>query len=215
MGVKSQDVLQDDYIERVKGILDVSWRILKTRFIDGRHEITKEAPFQHYFAHIISIIGESYCTKRDDLFLVDLETKCEGIKGKNKYIDITCGFPNKNISCAIELKFKTNRQGAQDYGRIDTFVDIEALELACAKGFNIGVFYMITDSAPYINKSTRGVGTVFTTYDGAKIDPGEFEYSKCKGRSDVVVTLRNRYVFDWEQVGEWYFLKLDVQKVND
>jgi len=58
--------------------------------------ISKEAPFQHYFAHIISTIGESYCSKRNDIFLVDLETKCDGIKGKSKYVDITCGFPNQN-----------------------------------------------------------------------------------------------------------------------
>jgi hypothetical protein len=210
--MKSQDLLQENYIERVKDILDVSWRILKTRFIDGRHEITKEAPFQHYFAHIISIIGESYCTKRDDLFLVDLETKCEGIKGKNKYIDITCGFPNKKISCAIELKFKTNRQGAQDYGRIDAFIDIEALELACKKGFDMGVFYMITDSPPYINKSTKGVGTIFTTYDGAFINSGEYQYPKCKGRSDVVVNLENEYKIEWEKISDWYFLKINVRK---
>lgn len=179
--------------------------------MDGRHIISKEAPFQHYFAHIISTIGESYCSKRNDIFLVDLETKCDGIKGKSKYVDITCGFPNQNVNCAIELKFKTSRQGAQDHGRIDAFIDIEALELVCKQSYNIGRFYMITDSTPYINQSTRGVGTVFTTHDGAILNPGVYQYPS-KGRENVIVTLSNQYELEWEKIDDWYFLQINVVK---
>lgn len=209
--MKPEDTLTGNYTQRINDVLDISWRILKSRFIDGRHLITKEAPFQHYFAHIISTIGESYCTKRNDIFLVDLETKCDGVKGKSKYIDITCSFPNQNSSCAIELKFKTSRQGAQDHGRIDAFVDIEALELVCSQIFSVGRFYMITDSTPYINKSRKGVGTVFTTHDGAVLNPGTYQYPS-KGREDVVVTLNNQYKFEWEKIGEWFFLQINVNK---
>lgn len=209
--MKPVDTLSDDYTLRISEILDISWRILKSRFIDGRHDITKEAPFQHYFAHIISTIGESYCSKRDDIFLVDLETKCNGIKGKSKYLDITCGFPKQKTSCAIELKFKTKRQGAQDHGRIDAFIDIEALELVCEESFSIGRFYMITDSTPYINKSQKGVGTVFTTHDGAILKPGCYQYPS-KGREDVVVTLTKQYDLQWEKINDWYFLQLNIIK---
>jgi hypothetical protein len=206
--MKQADVLSNSYTERLDEILKIAWRVLKTRFIEGRHEISKEAPFQHYFANIITTVGDSFCTKREDIFLVDLERKCEGIKGKNKYIDITCEFPGK-ASCAIELKFKTNRQGAQDHGRIDAFVDIEALELVCKGQFDVGRFYMITDSTPYINESQRGVGTVFKTHDGAMISSGEYHYPS-KGRDDVVVKLSGEYVFEWEQVGGWYFLQVNI-----
>lgn len=209
--MKQEDTLTENYIHRIGDILDISWRILKSRFIDGRHLITKEAPFQHYFAHIISTIGESYCSKREDIFLVDLETRCDDIKGKSKYIDITCGFTNQNKSCAIELKFKTSRQGAQDHGRIDALIDIEALELVCEQSFSIGRFYMITDSTPYINQSKKGVGTVFTTHDGALLKPGTYQYPS-KGREDVIVTLNNQYELEWEKIGDWYFLQININK---
>ena len=65
-----------------------------------------------------------------------METKCENINGKPKYIDISCGFIDK-INCAIELKFKTAQQGAQDHGRIDAYRDIYALELVTEKLFNL------------------------------------------------------------------------------
>jgi len=208
--MKQSNKLADNYTDRISDILDISWRILKSRFIDGRHEITKEAPFQHYFAHIISTIGESYCTKRDDIFLVDLETKIDDIKGKNKYLDITCSFPNEHSSCAIELKFKTSRQGAQDHGRIDAFVDVEALELVCNQPFNIGRFYMITNSTPYINKSKKGVGTVFTTHDGSILKPGNYHFPS-KGREHINITLQNEYTIEWEKINEWYFLQINIE----
>jgi len=209
--MKTADRLPISYSDRIKEILNASWRVLKTRFIEGRHEISKEAPFQHYFAHIISTVGETYCTRRDDIFLVDLETKITGVKGKTKYLDITCSFPNENVLCAIELKFKTAKQGAQDHGRIDAFVDIEALEIACKRGYSLGRFYMITDSTPYVNRSKKGVGTVFTTYNGA-VTPAkhQFHCPKSKGREDVKVFLNNSYTFEWEQIDDWYFLELEI-----
>jgi len=210
--VKNPDILSNDYSDRIHEILDISWRILKTRFIEGRHEFLLEAPFQHYFAHIISSIGDSFCTKREDQFLVDLETKLDDIKGKTKYVDITCSFPNQKTKCAIELKFKTQRQGAQDHGRIDAFRDIEVIELACNQEYNLGRFYMITNSTPYINQSRRGVGTVFTTHDGAITEAGQiFHCPDSKGREDVIVKFRNPYTFNWEKINDWYFLELKIQ----
>jgi hypothetical protein len=160
-------------------------------------------------------LGNLYCIKRDDIFLVDLETKCKNIKGKSKYLDITCSFPSKKVSCAIELKFKTDKQGAQDHGRIDAYVDIEALELACKQSYDFGRFYMITDSTPYVKKSKRGVGTVFCTHDGMKtVSNQKFHCPNSKGRENVVVTLSNSYKFEWEKIKNWYFLELTIPKSN-
>jgi len=143
--------------------------------------------------------------------MVDLETKLDNVKGKSKYLDITCSFLNEQTSCAIELKFKTAKQGAQDHGRIDAFLDIEALEIACLQGYTFGRFYMITDSTPYIHKSIKGVGTVFTTYDGAITPPNhEFHYPHSKGRENVKVYLNASYSFEWEKIDKWYFLELSI-----
>ena len=121
-------------------------------------------------------IGNLFSIAEKDLFKVDLETKCENINGKPKYIDISCGFIDK-INCAIELKFKTAQQGAQDHGRIDAYRDIYALELVTEKLFNLGKFYMITNSTPYINQSKKGVGTVFATHNEHVTEKGkEFWY---------------------------------------
>lgn len=208
--MKETEIIEFDYSKRVNEVLNQSWKIFKSQFIYGRHEINKEAPFQHHFAQIIKSVGNLYSISEKDLFKVDLETKCENIKGKSKYIDITCQFVDK-INCAIELKFKTSQQGAQDHGRIDVYIDIEALELVTKEKFEIGKFYMITDSKPYVNQSIKGVGTVYSTHDGHETENNKEFWFDSKGREEVIVTLQNSYTFEWEKINEWYFLDLSIQ----
>jgi hypothetical protein len=193
-------------------VVDVAWGIFQSHFIYKRHPILKEAPFQHHFAAILSSVGSLHCVERSDVFFVDLESRCEGIKGKAKYIDITCSYPNANVGCAIELKFKTARQSAEDHGRIDAYVDIEAVELACvSQSFNFGRFFMITDSPIYMRQAKRGVGTVFCMHDGFEVKPGvDICCPNSKGREHVSVSLKKPYVFKWQEHNGWYFLEVCV-----
>ena len=222
-----KDIIPTDDNKRIEEILKLSWRILKTRFIEKRYEISSEAPFQHYFAHIISTIGDTYCITRTEKFMVDLEVKLEvknnNNKSKRNYIDITCGFsrggkePKEKTS--IELKFKTETQGAQNEARISVFRDVERLEKAKKEhSFVQGRFYMITDHQVYVNESKTGVGTVFATHDGARTQANhEFHYPDSKSIEDVKVNLKNSYLFEWEKIDkksdekeEWYFLEIKV-----
>lgn len=176
-----------------------AWTIFKAQFLHNRHYISTEAPFQHHFADIIRQVGNLFCLTREDVFLVDLETRCKNIKEKRKYLDISCEFVNQ-ISCAIELKFKKASQGAQDHGRIDIYTDIEALELVCTDKFQLGKFYAITDSTPYINQSKIGVGTIFPTHHGHVTEANKSFWTSSKGREHVTVNLKNSYAFNWEKL---------------
>ena len=209
-----KEVIPIDYNNRMKEILSVSWRIFISQFINKRHTINKEAPFQHHFAQIIRTVGELYSINENDLFKVDLETKVTNDKGKSKYFDLSCQFLNQK-RCGIELKFKLKRQGAQDWGRIDAYVDIESLEISVfhQNKFDFGKFYMITDDSTYINKSLRGSsGTTFCLHDGYETTPEkELNTPNNKGRNDVFVTLKKKYIMNWERVNEWYFLDLTIE----
>src|SRR6266478_2581637 len=105
--MKPNQLLPTHHAQRLSHLVDQSWVILKSRFVQGRHEIALEAPFQHYFAHILSAYGALCCTLRNDLFLVDLECRQPGANGGREYLDIGCSFPNHDARCAVELKFKT------------------------------------------------------------------------------------------------------------
>lgn len=209
--MKSIDLIPHNHTERLGHVVDLSWRIFQSHFIHKRHPILKEAPFQHHFANVLSTIGALHCVERSDVFFVDLETRCENVKGKTKFVDITCSFPNAEVSCAIELKFKTYQQGAHDYGRIDVYSDIEAVELVCESQFTFGRFFMITDSTAYVNESRRGVGTVFCLHDGYVVTPGKaICYPLSKGRENVSVALKRPYCFEWQKHEGWYFLEVRV-----
>jgi hypothetical protein len=203
-----------DYKLRIETVMKSAWTVFKSQFIHNRHFISTEAPFQHHFAEIIRQVGNLYCLTREDIFLVDMETQCKDIKGKTKYLDISCEFVKK-INCAIELKFKKESQGAQDHGRIDIYADIEALELVCNDRFNVGKFYAITDSKPYVNQSKVGVGTVFSTHHGHISEANKDFWFPSKGREHVKVNLKNSYTFNWEKINNWYFLELTVQHLNN
>jgi len=204
-------LIPDDHGERLRRIVDESWKIFQSHFINGRYPILKEAPFQHHFANIISTVGALHCISQDDQFFVNLEAKCQ-IGVKNKFLDIVCSFLNKNVKCAIELKFKTAQQGAQDHGRIDAYVDIATLEAACKSGYKFGRFYMITDSSVYINQSVKGVGTRFCMHHGYQVLPGNSLKGESKGREHVEVTLESAYQFNWTKLDKWHFLQLKVKE---
>ncbi len=208
--MNSVELIPYDHVERLNHVVDQAWRVFQSHFIHKRHPILKEAPFQHHFANILSTFGSLYCVERTDSFFVDLETKCEDIKGKSKFIDISCAFLNVNVACAIELKFKTAQQGAQDHGRIDAYSDIEAVELACASRYQFGRFFMITDSSVYVNPSQKGVGTAFCLHDGFQVTKGKAISYQSKGREHVTVTLNKPYTFNWQHSGDWYFLEVRI-----
>jgi hypothetical protein len=71
--------------EKLEKVITESWELFIAKYLSGRIEVSKEAPFQHHFANIIQDIGELYCFSRTELFLVDLETKEEKLLKKNKY----------------------------------------------------------------------------------------------------------------------------------
>ncbi len=206
-----QGIIPFEYRKRLDIVMSSSWQIFISQFVNNRHHISTEAPFQHYFADIIKQVGNLYCLTREDVFMVDLETQCKDVKGKRKYVDITCEFVNQ-ISCAVELKFKKASQGAQDHGRIDMYVDIEALELVCSTKFSVGKFYAVTDSPQYVNLSKRSaVANAFTTHHGHITEANKTFWFNSPGREKVIVNLKNSYAFNWQKIGSWYFLELTIQ----
>jgi len=215
--MKKFNSLPDSHLDRMTEIIDFSWRSLKSQFLDKRLEFSIEASFQHYFAQVISNTGELFCSKRNDVFHVDLETRSKAL-GRPTRIDITCSFGRTQVKCAIELKFKTAKQGAQDLGRIGAFEDIQKLEEYVSRDYDLGRFYFITDSSAYVKKSKRGNGTIFTMHDGAvtksnSVFPYMAQGKVIDGVKQYIereIQLNDSYVFSWENKNNWYFLEVLV-----
>lgn len=216
-----------EYEKRLSQVLSESWKIFKSQFVNNRNTITNEAQFQHHFAQIIRSLGDLYSLKRNDLFKIDLEVlyEEESVK-RSKYIDITCGFfknsfDEKTQNCAIELKFKTQSQGAIPLGRIQAYKDLETLEKVTKEKYDMGKFYMITDSKLYPNPADTDTKDEFTMRNGHKTVKEELKVPEWKNIRRITkenIILNNSYNFEWEKINkdgkDWYFLELTVNKVK-
>ncbi|PAE07785.1 hypothetical protein CHI12_09465 [Terribacillus saccharophilus] len=208
-------VADDKAVQKLDEVINKSWDLFIQQFVQGKYSITKEAPFQFHFADTINKVGNLYCFKRGESFSVDLETRKEGILGKNKYIDITCAFYNgeeaPTASAAIELKFKKNSQGADDEARIDAYLDIQALE-ACEDHFDLAYFFMITESEAY-SKPSKKLGStadIFSMRNNYIPPVNKVLIPKLESRSKKQIVLKKAHEFQWQSVGKNVFLKLDI-----
>ena len=215
------------YQDRMKEILNASWKIFKWQFINKAfvNGITSEASFQFHLASIIKSIGDMYVSP-EEMFYVDIETKWN-----NKKIDIPCGFcgPGEKqplYNCAIELKFKRKRdsKGTFSEGRIfRMYRDIDYLERETGvKGndedscYSEGRFYFITDNSSYKDSEVESEGTVFGLKDGGTTSTQPFR----AGNESMQLTKAYPIVWDErESIGKslsdkWYFLEIAVADVT-
>ena len=215
------------YQDRMKEILNASWKIFKWQFINKAfvNGITSEASFQFHFASIIKSIGDMYVSP-EEMFYVDIETKWN-----NKKIDITCGFCGLGekqplYNCAIELKFKRKRdsKGTFSADRIyKMYRDIDYLERETGvKGndkdscYSEGRFYLITDNSSYKDSEVESEGTVFGLKDGGTTSTQPFR------AENESMQLTKAYPIVWderESIGKslsdkWYFLEIAVVDVT-
>lgn len=215
------------YQDRMKEILNASWKIFKWQFINKAfvNGITSEASFQFHLASIIKSIGDMYVSP-EEMFYVDIETKWN-----NKKIDITCGFcgPGEKqplYNCAIELKFKRKRdsKGTFSADRIfKMYRDIDYLERETGvKGndkdscYSEGRFYLITDNSSYKDSEVESEGTVFGLKDGGTTSTQPFR------AENESMQLTKAYPIVWderESIGKslsdkWYFLEIAVADVT-
>ena len=58
--MREKKVIPTNYTERINEIMSISWKIFISQFINNRHVINKEAPFQHHFAQIIRTVENAY-----------------------------------------------------------------------------------------------------------------------------------------------------------
>ena len=213
------------YQERMKEILNASWKVFKWLFVNKAfvRDIGSEASFQFHFASIIKSIGDMYVSP-EEMFYVDIETKWN-----NKKIDITCGFcgPGEKqplYNCAIELKFKRKRdsKGTFSEGRIfRMYRDIDYLERETGvKGndedscYSEGRFYFITDNSSYKDSEVESEGTVFGLKDGGTTSTQPFR------AENESMQLTKAYPIVWDErksIGKslsdkWYFLEIVVAK---
>jgi len=220
MEIENLKTIETEIKARLKKVINISWDIFLNHYINKKYSILLEAPFQLHFSQILENVGKLYCLKREEHFFVDLEVKEDEIGKKKYYIDIVCGIikGDEEYKVALELKFKTLQQGAEDSGVMEFYKDIYSLEkIKRDKDYLFGVFLVITNDHLYIKKSKKGPRTIFETYNGASIIPDkEYECLDTKTGENFnkqygSFKFRKQYKFIWNKYQDNYFLKLYIE----
>jgi len=212
--------IPDNLCNRLDIVIEKAWGIFINQFLNKKYEVELEAPFQLHFASVLKLLSELYCIKRREIFFVDLESKVT-TGGKNKYIDIICGFIRENEECKIpiELKFKTLTQSAEDLGAMEIYKDIYDLENLVEHNelFQSAYFLMITNNHRYTNPPrNNSLREEFNTSNGYKIQPGhEYKYTKTKTgekfyKKNGSFTFKREHSFNWINYNKLYFLKMKI-----
>ena len=153
------------YQERLKDIVQYSYKILCCKIAEGEFEINNEASLQHQLSIIIKQIGQLFLFSSKESFIIELERKVTMMRPTNKSPKIAkCDIwftirddSNIKSECAIEVKFFKyckNTEATTD-NRFSLLLDLENLEQYKRQTNNLLCYSIVyTTNENYTKKNT-------------------------------------------------------------
>lgn len=195
--------------ERLREIVDISYKLVCQKIVCGSITIPNEASFQMHLGTILLTIGKLYEFHPTDLFKISFErnfdevntTKSNGKARCDILLNLTDG--KEKVAAAIELKYlpKSKDEAVSDC-RFSILQDIENLEHYKIEDCTILYGYAIvyTTNANYAAPTSRS---------GIKVGDG-LHVSGCNS-GKYAISLGATYTFHWDEYdGPNHFLKVEV-----
>jgi len=207
----------EDLIKRVRNVIDQCWNSFSAKTGSELLVLNKEASMQLNFAYILKNSMDLVIYHKDESVGIELETSIE-VNNHHRNCDIVVSIQKdgEQVFLPIEMKYykeyasSGGKRGAVDIFFKDVYIDLELLEsYSKLNGYLDGIQLTMTDFRRIIyppNKNSK-----YWNYDisqGAKIKAGTNYTTPIGGRS-VDITLNKNYIFDWKNVGRFYFVKLE------
>ena len=196
--------------DRLKQIIDISYKLLCNKIVSGGIRIDNEASLQMQLGVILKQIGQLYEFSNNDHFTVELETwqdissTSKSNKGRAR-CDISLRFISNSEAkeAAIELKyFKHSTNEAVTDNRFSLLLDLENLEQYKANNPDLLCYEIVyTDNENYAKLDNRSKIKITPTISG--------NTESYAGRT---ITLQKSYSSIWDSyTKEHHFLKIDLQ----
>ncbi|MBK6833808.1 MAG: hypothetical protein IPG89_05845 [Bacteroidetes bacterium] len=207
----------EDLLIRIHNIINTCWESFSAKVGGGLIEINKEASMQLHFAYLLKNNLDLAIHHADEAIKVELETGIN-VNGRLREADIIISITkdDKIQKLPIELKcYKTytsngSLRGAQDLFRFGIYEDLQLLEAYTNnQDFIQGLQLTMTDSRVFgFPNSTKGKGWGYNTANGNSIINGFDVSIPIAGNPDASITLTKNYQFNWVEINNFYFLKL-------
>ncbi|WP_330442279.1 hypothetical protein [Flavobacterium sp. C4GT6] len=202
-------------VTRINNMINFCWESFSAKVGCGLIEVNKEASMQLHFAYILKNAADLVLYNKDEQVTIELETSIP-VNGRFRECDIVIRIEkaDKLYFLPIEMKcYKTKSssgglRGAQDLFRYGIYEDLQLLENYCSESILQGIQLTMTDSKNFVYpKSKTGKSWVYDISHGSTISEILCLDTPIGGKP-VSVSLNKNYIFDWKQVGNYYFLQL-------
>jgi hypothetical protein len=209
----------DELIQRVRGLIYICWNSFSAKVGSGLIEINKEASMQLNFAYMLKNTIDLSLHNQNETISIELETGIP-IYGRMRECDIVIRIEKDNkvrflpieMKCYKYLASSGGKRGAVDIFYKDVYADLELLEsYANVQHYISGIQLTMTDfrNLPYPPKRS-GKYIDYDITHGARVLNG-IHLTTPIGGKEIEIKLLGTYHFHWEEVGRYYFLKLENQ----
>jgi hypothetical protein len=206
-------------IQRAKDIINICWDSFSAKVGGGIIEINKEASIQLNFAYLLKNTIDLSLHNLNESISIELETGLQ-VNGRYRECDVVVRLKKNNVVRFLPIELKCykylassgGKRGAVDIFYKDVYSDLELLEsYTQIDGFLSGIQLTMTDfrNLPFPPKRSGK----YINYDithGARVDDGVHLTTPIGGKN-IEIILTGSYHFNWVQVGQFYFLKLENQ----
>jgi hypothetical protein len=207
----------EELIQRVRGIIDICWGSFSAKVGGSLIDINKEASMQLNFAYLLKNTVDLALHHDDEIVEIELETGIP-INKRMRECDIVIKILKGEDVCFLPIEMKCykylassgGKRGAVDIFYKDVYADLELLEAyAKVRNFLPGIQLTMTDfrNLPYPPKRS-GKYLDYDITHGALVSDGVHLTTPIGGKQ-IEIRLCGTYHFDWGQVGNFYFLKLE------
>lgn len=204
----------EDFAERMRAAISLSWGMFSRKVGNGLILINKEASMQLQYAYVLQQLLPLITFHEDEKFEIELETGVK-VNGRSREIDILLSgyFAKEKYAIAIELKCYRKiaasgyKRGATDIFMKDVYEDLHLLEQYVSIGIaQEGISLVMNDLERLIKPSKKSAKC--WDYDiSNKAIFGPVELSTPIGGKEINIILAKKYTLNWIQFGEFWFLE--------
>ncbi|WP_027623968.1 hypothetical protein [Clostridium lundense] len=207
--------ISKDISIRAEALTKVAWEIFSKKVGNGLISINKEASMQLQYSYILKHMSPLIIFEDDENIEIELETTVnDGISNREVDIMVIVSKGDEIYKIALELKcYRTKassggNRGATDIFMKDVYQDIQLLECYCEnKQANIGIMLVMNDHKNFVHPLNKnGKCWNYDISQGTKV--GNVHKTTPIGGKAIDITLKNEYQFNWEGIGEFWFLFL-------
>ncbi|UIN20698.1 hypothetical protein [Herbaspirillum frisingense] len=215
--------IESDYLpHRMRAAISFAWSLFARKVGGGVIEVNKEASMQLQFSYILQQLLPLIAFHKSEVFALELET---GVRLENGSCEIDVLFKGKageqEHRIAIEMKcYKTlassgNPRGATDIFMKDVYEDLAILEQYVGGGHaQEGLALVMTDMRRLVQPTRKDAKCWdYDISDGASFGP--IQLSTPIGGKPINITLKNQYLLDWIQYGDFWFLEAQGRSVEE